>query len=362
MIGAGVTGTGTAWKLAEQGHSVVLVDPSLATPIPERPADRDLNGSTASLGVLMGHAFRRSSGRAWRLRQRSMTLWPAWVEQLNHPESPLQLDTPLIQLAGSAEEAQRMQQLADARPDSGLQFIANDRLGETDPVWPQAGHGAMLSERDGRVDPLLLLKALRRSLIEHNVERRATEVVELQRPGSTARRQWRLITADGRNEAVDLVVICSALGSTKLLQSLGHQRPMDAVLGQVLELQLNKPAKQWTGWPAVLTCGGINLIPHRHDRLWIGATLEPGVNADPAATETMKRLNELAPNWLDDAQLLGQWHGLRARPRERPAPLLEELEPGLLLASGHYRNGVLLAPATAEWVGQHIDKETITSP
>ena len=340
----------------------MLADPSLAKPIPERPADRDLNGSTASLGVLMGHAFRRSSGRARRLRQRSMALWPAWIEQLNHPESPLQLETPLIQLAGSAEEAQRMQQLVDARPVSGLQFIANNMLDKADPVWPQAGHGAMLSERDGRVDPLQLLKALKRSLIEHNVERRATDVVELQRPDSKPRCKWRLITAEGRNEEVDLVVICSALGSAKLLQNLGHQRPMDAVLGQVLELQLNKSAKQWTGWPAVLTCGGINLIPQGQDRLWIGATLEPGAKADPAAIETMKRLNDLAPAWLEDSQLLGQWHGLRARPRDRPAPLLEELEPGLLLASGHYRNGVLLAPATAEWVGQHVDKETITSP
>ena len=304
----------------------------------------------------MGHAFRRSSGRAWRLRQRSMTLWPAWVEQLNHPESPLQLDTPLIQLAGSAEEAQRMQQLADARPDSGLQFIANDKLDETDPVWPQAGHGAMLSKHDGRIDPLQLLLALRQRLVEHNVELRASDVVELQRRSSSNRSQWRLITADGQIEDIDVVVICSALGSTKLLQSLGHQRPMDAVLGQVLELQLNKPPKQWSGWPAVLTCSGINLIPHGPDRLWIGATLEPGATADPAATKTMRRLNELAPAWLDDAQLIGQWHGLRARPRERPAPLLEELEPGLLLASGHYRNGVLLTPATAEWVGQHVYK------
>ncbi len=309
----------------------------------------------------MGHAFRRSSGRAWRLRQRSMALWPAWVEQLNHPESPLHLETPLIQLAGSAEEAQRMQQLAGARPDSGLQFITNERLEQADPAWPQAGHGAMLSKRDGRIDPLQLLRSLRRSLVEHNVELRASDVVELQRRSSSDRSQWRIITADGQIEDIDVVVICSALGSSKLLQSLGHQRPMDAVLGQVLELQLNKSTKQWSGWPAVLTCGGINLIPHGQDRLWIGATLEPGTTANPAATETMKRLNDLAPAWLNDARVIGQWHGLRARPRERPAPLLEELEPGLLLASGHYRNGVLLTPATAEWVGQHVDKAMITS-
>ena len=309
----------------------------------------------------MGHAFRRSSGRAWRLRQRSMTLWPSWVEQLNHPESPLHLETPLIQLASCAEEAQRMQQLASTKPDSGLQFMANDRLDEAEPVWPQTDHGAMLSEHDGRIDPLLLLRALRRSLVEHNIELQATEIVELQRRSSSDLSQWRLLTADGGIENIDVVVICSALGCTELLQSLGHQRPMDAVLGQVLELQLNEPPERWTAWPAVLTCGGINLIPHGTDRLWIGATLEPGTTADQAATKTMKRLNDLAPAWLNDARVIGQWHGLRARPRERPAPLLEELEAGLLLASGHYRNGVLLTPATAEWVGQHVVKETITS-
>ena len=40
---------------------------------------------------------------------------------------------------------------------------------------------------------------------------------------------------------------------------------------------------------------------------------------------------------------------------ERPAPLLEHLEPGLLLASGHYRNGVLLMPASAEWIAAELN-------
>jgi len=339
----------------------VLADPSLATPIPDTPADRHLNGSTASLGVLMGHAFRRSSGRAWRLRQRSMALWPAWVEELNRPESPLDLETPLIQLAGSAEEAQRLNQLASARPGSGLQFIDNTRLQRADPAWPDVGHGALLSERDGRIEPLRLLKALRRGLTEQNVACLVTAVVELQRLSSGNRqRGWRIQTTDGTSEELDQVVICSALGSNELLQNLGHRRPMEPVLGQVLELELNNPPGQWTEWPAVLTCGGINLIPHGADRLWIGATLEPGTTADPSATATMKRLNDLVPRWLEEAKLAGQWSGLRARPIERPAPLLEELEPGLFLASGHYRNGVLLTPATAEWVSEQIDNAIFT--
>ena len=108
MIGAGAVGAGTAWHLARQGHDVTLIDPSLDAPLQRSNShDQALNGTAASLGVLMGNVFRRSSGRAWRLRQRSMELWPQWVERLNHPESPLRLDTPLIQLASSPLESDR---------------------------------------------------------------------------------------------------------------------------------------------------------------------------------------------------------------------------------------------------------------
>jgi D-amino-acid oxidase len=129
---------------------------------------------------------------------------------------------------------------------------------------------------------------------------------------------------------------------------------MEAVLGQVLDLQVSASAKAWDHWPAVLVCNGINLIRHGDNRLWLGATLEQGEEPSAEEPSIMRRLDGLAPNWLQQAEVVNQWHGLRARPSGRPAPLLEVLEPGLILASGHYRNGVLLAPATADWVGQQM--------
>ena len=48
----------------------------------------------------------------------------------------------------------------------------------------------------------------------------------------------------------------------------------------------------------------------------------------------MRNLNERAPEWLRSAKVVGHWSGLRARPVDRPAPLLEELEPGLILPVG----------------------------
>ena len=59
---------------------------------------------------------------------------------------------------------------------------------------------------------------------------------------------------------------------------------------------------------------------------------------------------------LQTATILHQWYGLRPRPEGRPAPIIETLSghPQILLATGHYRNGVLLAPATARQVREMI--------
>ena len=101
---------------------------------------------------------------------------------------------------------------------------------------------------------------------------------------------------------------------------------------------------------------GFNLIPTAPGRLLLGATVEPGDRASKDPLTLMRNLNERAPEWLRSAKVVGHWSGLRARPVDRAAPLLEELEPGLILASGHYRNGVLLTPGTAEWVAAAVEQ------
>ena len=68
----------------------------------------------------------------------------------------------------------------------------------------------------------------------------------------------------------------------------------------------------------------------------------------------MGKLGGEAPPWMREAVVVRRWQGLRARPQGQPAPVLMEPEPGLLIATGHYRNGVLLAPASAAWLAERI--------
>ena len=107
-------------------------------------------------------------------------------------------------------------------------------------------------------------------------------------------------------------------------------------------------------WKGCLIWKGINLVPRPHRRLWLGATVEPGEEASAPALADMQSLEGTAPAWLQQAEVLSQWQGLRARPSGQPAPVLEQPRPRLLVVSGHYRNGILLAPACANWAAEQI--------
>jgi len=344
-------GVATAWLLLNRGHGVRLIDPVGAG---EQTADA---GSGAALGVLMAQVYRRSSGRGWRLRQRSLQLWQDWSHQLAGRGSPLPLRPGLLQLAADPKELELQQRLVLERNAKGfpLRQLSPGELAQLQPQLPDGALGGLFSPLDGQLDPIVTRQRLLQDALSRGLELVSDRAAAIAAGPSPDR--WRIHLAAGCFIDTPWLLVCAGLASAALLEPLGHQRPLAPVLGQALELQLPAgcDAQQW---PGSLVWQGINLVPRPGGRLWLGATLEPdlaaGVPGDPAALETLRQLHGHAPDWLRAATPLRHWQGLRARPVGRPAPLLEQLEPGLLLLSGHYRNGVLLAPASAEWAAEQI--------
>jgi glycine/D-amino acid oxidase-like deaminating enzyme len=356
VIGAGVVGISVAWLLQNQGHGVTLLDPALA----DGDGSTALrSGSAAALGLLMAHVYRRSSGRGWRLRQQSLALWQTWRQELSCRGRTIPWRPGLLQLARSGEELAAQARLVEERQRRGLalQLLSHKQLQQLQPAVPTGALGGLLSAADGQIDPLAAMAALLADGRESGLRTLAEAVERLERqPADGSDGRWRLRLAGGTAMTCDWVVICAGLTSPALLEPLGHHRPQSPVLGQALELELPTDAADPSGWPGSLSWDGFNLVPRPGRRLWLGATLEPG--AASGAAEALQRLRDLhgeAPGWLRRAQVVDHWQGLRARPEGRPAPLLEQLEPGLLLASGHYRNGVLLAPASAAWIAGQIN-------
>ena len=366
MIGAGLVGRACAWQLLHRGHRVLLVDPL--------PLDADHGcdpppdtGSWAALGVLMAQVFHRSSGRAWRLRQRSLELWGQWRQQLAERGHPLPWRPGLLLLASSPDELERQQRLVAERQAMGLplELWNPQQLEALAPALPPAALGGLFSPQDGQLDPAPVLEALLRDGLERGLQTCRDSAMRLERNPTG----WTVQTRGGQALQAEAVVLCAGVASATLLEPLGYERGLEPVLGQALELTLAAPSG-WADpeaqhWPGAVAWQGLNLVPRPHNRLWLGATLEPGDRPDPTALASMRNLNGRAPNWLQQAKVIRQWQGHRPHPIGRPAPLLEKLEPGLLLASGHYRNGVLLAPATAEWVANQLegpDVERLTKP
>jgi glycine oxidase len=107
----------------------------------------------------------------------------------------------------------------------------------------------------------------------------------------------------------------------------------------------------------VVRAPGAYLIPRSDGRLLIGATQEEAgfdKNTVPGTIQQLRRAAiEIVPR-LAEARILEAWAGLRpGTPDELPI-LGETATPGYLVATGHFRDGILLAPATAKVMGQVI--------
>jgi glycine/D-amino acid oxidase-like deaminating enzyme len=316
-----------------------------------------MGGSNAALGLMMAQVFHRASGRAWRLRQSSLTLWERWLSELRNQGHPLQLNRGLLLLAASPEELARQQTLCQQRLAMGLPFAmcGPEQLAALSPQLPQAALGGLWSAADAQIDPAPLLAALLHEARRLGAQTLTTKVLALQ---PLAGGRWMLQLQGAEPLQCDAVVVCAGHGAAELLQPLGHQIPLAPVLGQALELALapGDCAAGWQGsWPAAAVWQGINLVPRPDGRVWLGATLEPGLTANPQALQAMAELNGHAPTWLQRATVVRHWQGLRVQPVGRGAPWLEVLAPGLLMAGCHYRNGLLLAPATATWIADVLE-------
>ena len=140
------------------------------------------------------------------------------------------------------------------------------------------------------------------------------------------------------------------------------------VLGQAIQVTMAEPIGT-PGFQPVITGHDVHLIPVNQTPenldYYVGATVEfeaePPIGAlkpNPEAFDTLwSQACGMIPA-LESATQVRRWSGLRPRPNGRPAPIIEWTDENskVLLATGHYRNGVLLAPATAMEVRSMLEQ------
>ncbi|MGK7899833.1 MAG: NAD(P)/FAD-dependent oxidoreductase [Hormoscilla sp.] len=349
IIGCGVIGAMTAYELSQvRGLDITVLD--------KQPPAQAATG--AALGVLMGIISGKIKGRAWELRQASIRRYETLIPELEEiTQNKILFNRQgILKLCTESEELEKGQQLAEKRRSQGwhLEIWDADRLLSHCPHLSDRFLGAIYSPQDRQVDPTALTHALVTAAQKNGVTFKFGVNVEGLESGGSC----QVRTNEGYMKC-DRLVIAAGLGSTELTKSLQRTIDIRPVLGQAVQyggVSLGNPEFQ----PA-MTADDVYIVPVGDNNYWVGATVEfPTVAgeivADPSNLQVVQEKAIALCPALAEASIIKQWSGLRPRPEGRPAPIIGHLpgDDNILLATGHYRNGILLAPATAQAIKRAI--------
>jgi glycine oxidase len=324
VIGAGVIGLSIAWRVAGAGLSVEVLDPALAGPVPESGASWAAAGMLAPVTeVHYGEESLLALNRAAADR------WPTVAAELNAASGADigYRTTGTVSVARDGDDLAALEELATYQEKLGLavERLRAREVRRLEPALSPRVRGGLLVGGDHSVDNRAFVLALREAA---------------QRAGAVLRPQ-----SVERLDAVDAgtVVVAAGADSSRLVRDL----PVRPVKGQLLHLRGPAPLTSRT-----LRGVEVYLVPRADGRLVIGASVEERgfdrrVTAG-AVHDLLRAARELLPD-VDELELTGTVVGLRPGTPDN-APLIGALDEGVIVATGHYRNGILLAPLTGELV------------
>lgn len=353
-MGCGVVGAAIAYELSQL--------PGLTVDLFERSAPASAS-TGAALGVLMGVISHKVKGRNWRLRRQSLERYPPLLAELadiNGQPVPHNRQG-IVSLCFKPDILPRWYSLQKIRQRQGypLEIWSPQQLAAACPHLDLHNVVAgIYSPADLQIDPSALTQALVTAAQQRGVTLHCPQTVTHFEtiPAEAQGHCTHLYTATG-TIPTDLVVLATGLGTGPLTQASPAPVPIGAVLGQALRIRLTDSLGNPDFQP-VITGHDIHLVPLGAGEYWVGATVEFPPDEAPTAfiptadAERLVTLRQGATSYcpaLAQAEVLDQWSGLRPRPAGQAAPVIQPLAgyDNVWLATGHYRNGVLLAPATA---------------
>jgi glycine oxidase len=355
IIGAGVVGLGIAWRLAARGASVEIFDRGAA----------GAGATHAAAGMLAACAEAEPGEEALiALGRESQRRWPAFAAELQRSSGidvELRTEGTLV-VALAADDQARLHHHLVFQHQIGLplHWITAAETRQREPHLAGKLAGAVWSPEDHQVDNRKLAFALRAAaegggVIVHE----HTPIKEISISGSFAD---GVILADETMVPADVVVLAAGAwsrGIAGLPQEL--RPPVRPVKGQMLALHMDSASPLLNH---VVWAPGVYLVPRRDGRLIVGGTVEE--KAFDASLTAGGVLTLLEAAWravpsIEELPIEEMWVGHRPGSRD-DAPILGRAPvEGLLYATGHHRNGILLAPVTADAMARLVLEGTVES-
>jgi glycine oxidase len=383
VVGGGVIGLSVAWGARARGLSVTVLE-------------RDAAGrgtSHVAAGMLAPVAeveFGEAGRRLLELGLRSAEMWPAFASEL---QDAARMEVGLIEsgtllLARDDDEARELERQIAFRESLGLrgERLRPSEAREREPALAPTLRLALAAPDDHSVDPRLLLEALRDACESSGVQLRerarvaalgsndaGTRVTGVSLAGEAGRpsdvesdRGERHARKEGgRMEFLAAGQVVVAAGAwVEQIQGLppAARVPVRPVKGQLLRLR--DPAGPGL-LQRVVRFGGGYIVPRADGRYVLGATVEErgyGLRATVGGIHQLLRdAHELVPG-VSELEIDEVCVGLRPGTPDNVPAIGPGALGGLTWATGHHRNGILLAPLTAELVAGVLTGERPVNP
>jgi glycine oxidase len=333
VIGAGIAGLSIAWRLAQSGAEVTVIE----------RAQPGMGATLSSAGMIAPTAENgdETSAEA-QFARASAKLWPAFaaeVQDVSRHNISFRPEGTLL-VARTEEETNHLAARAAAIPDA--KFLSASDAQAMEPMLGGSITGALFDPNEAQVDNRAIGLALARAFVQAggNLQTNETvirmEVFKGQIHGVLT--QFKLYKADA--------YVLAAGAWTSRIEGLPPEiaPPVMPVKGEMIALA-------GAAVPGHVIWGNeVYLVP-RHGQIFVGATVaKVGFDTsltDEAATWLRDRAVGLMPA-LNGYEQAEHWAGLRPGSPDDLPILGETAVEGLYVAGGQYRNGILLAPAMAE--------------
>ena len=351
VIGGGLVGSLVALRLADAGVEVRVLERS----VPGAEA------SSAAAGILAAQAEAKAPGALFDLAMESRTLHARLAEELR---GRVGLDVGyrragVLDVAATEEEAHHFTERARWQKERGLpvELLDAESLRAREPgLAHDLTHGALFPD-DGVVDPPRLVAG---------VTQAAARAGAVFRIGVTVR---RIVIENGRARGVetedgliegDAVIVCAGAWSGLVEGALADSSSVRPARGQVIELE-TRPVPI----DSVVFARGGYVVPRADGHVYVGSTLEFVGFRRGVTVDGMARLVGIASRSvpsLGDAVISRSWSNFRPYTSDTVPFVGTRGVEGLVVATGHHRSGILLAPVTAEIVRELVTTGASTRP
>jgi glycine oxidase len=343
IVGGGVIGCSIALKLAEAGLKVTLLERGRI----------GCEASRAAAGMLAAQSETSAPGPFFDLCLRSRSMYRDFADHLMEA-SGVDIeykDEGMLFVALDAEESKEATRWISWQTEAGLTLerLSASEVRDWEPAVTQSAAGAVFIPGDHQVENRRLMDALEVAIRRAGVQViEDTEVSALQTAGSGVTG----VVVKGQRLDAGIVVVAAGTWSTSLLDPLGLNVKVVPARGQMIALQGRGHTIK-----CVLHSNKVYVVPRLDGRILIGATVDyAGFDKSVTAGGVAYLLSaamELAPS-LGECEIVDTWSGLRPDTFDHLPVIGPAGFDGLVLAMGHFRNGILLAPITAELIAESI--------